>query len=96
MGPLLVLVSPCFWKNVNVTCQIVSFLCTLDNFLLKKEIVFFFGNKFQNGALLKKELFLTYFSHFLVTREKTQKFLHRGVTLLKGARGHGMAGCPID
>ena len=42
-------------------------------------IVFFFGNhKFQNGAhltCLKKGLFLTYFSHFLVTREKTQKFL---------------------
>ena len=31
--------------------------------------------KFQNGAHLKKELFLTYFSHFLATREKTQKFL---------------------
>ena len=32
--------------------------------------------KFQNGAHLKKGLFLTYFSHFLVTREKLQKFLH--------------------
>ena len=31
--------------------------------------------KFQNGAHLKKGLFLTYFSHFLVTREKLQKFL---------------------
>ena len=31
--------------------------------------------KFQNGAHLKKWLFLTYFSHFLVTREKLQKFL---------------------
>ena len=31
--------------------------------------------KFQNGARLKKGLFLTYFSHFLVTREKLQKFL---------------------
>ena len=31
--------------------------------------------KFQNGAHLKKRLFLTYFSHFLVTREKLQKFL---------------------
>ena len=26
-------------------------------------------------ALMNKELFLTYFSHFLVTREKLQKFL---------------------
>ena len=31
--------------------------------------------KFQNGAHLKKGLFLTYFLHFLVTREKLQKFL---------------------
>ena len=31
--------------------------------------------KFPNGAHLKKGLFLTYFSPFLVTREKLQKFL---------------------
>ena len=31
--------------------------------------------KFQNGAHLKKRAILTYFSHFLVTREKLQKFL---------------------
>ena len=31
--------------------------------------------KFQNGIHLKKGLFLTYFSHFLVTMEKLQKFL---------------------
>ena len=31
--------------------------------------------KFPNGAHLKKGLILTYFSHFLVTREKLQKFL---------------------
>ena len=31
--------------------------------------------KFQNGARLKQGLFLTYFSHFLVTRGKLQKFL---------------------
>ena len=31
--------------------------------------------KFQNGAHLKKGLFLTYFSHFLATREMLQKFL---------------------
>ena len=38
--------------------------------------VSFFGSQFQNGAHLKKKgLFLTYFSHFLVTREKLQKFL---------------------
>ena len=69
MGPLLVLVSPCFRENVVVTCKIGSFLCSLDNLLQKKKI------KFQNGTHLKKGLFLTYFSHFLVTREKLQKFL---------------------
>ena len=31
--------------------------------------------KFQNGAHLKKKAILTYFSHFLVTRGKLQKFL---------------------
>ena len=74
MGPLLVLVSPCFRETVVVTCRIGSFLCSLDN-LLQKNIILFLKTKFQNGAHLKKGLFLTYFSHFLVTREKLQKFL---------------------
>ena len=76
MGTLFVLVSPCFRKNVVVTCKIGSFLCSLDNLLQKN--VFFFSFleiKFQNGAHLKKGLFLTYFSHFLVTRGKLQKIL---------------------
>ena len=67
MGPLLVLVSPCFRENVNVTCKIVSFLCSLDNFLLKNVIVFFLEIRFQNGAHLKKraifDLLFTFFSH---------------------------------
>ena len=67
MGPWLVLVSPFFRENVVATCKIGSFMCSLDNLLL--EI------KCQNGAHLKKGLFLTYFSHFLVSREKLQKFL---------------------
>ena len=75
MGTLFVLVSPCFRENVVATCKIGSFLCSLDNLLQKNVIVFFFGNQFQNGAHLKRGLFLTYFSHFLVTREKLQKFL---------------------
>ena len=75
MGPLLVLVSPCFRENVFVTCKIGSFLCSLDNLLQKNVIVFFLEIKFQNGAHLQKGLFLTYFSHFLVTKEKLQKFL---------------------
>ena len=35
VGPLLVLVCHCFRENVIVTCKIVSFLRSLDNFLLK-------------------------------------------------------------
>ena len=75
MGPLLVLVSPCFWEDVIATCKIVSFLLSLDNFLLKKVISFFFGNQISKWRSLEKGLFLTYFSHILVTREKTQRFL---------------------
>ena len=68
--PVLVLVSPCFRENVVATCKIGSFLCSLNNLLQKNLIVLFFLEiKFQNGAHLKKGLFLTYFSHFLVTRE---------------------------
>ena len=52
------------------------FLCSLDNLLQKKRNCFLFLEiKFQNGTHLKKGLFLTYFSHFLVTGEKLQKFL---------------------
>ena len=72
MGPWLVLVSPCFRENVVVTCKIGSFLCSLENLLQKNVIVLFLEIKFQNGAHLKKGLFLTYFSHFLVTRESYQ------------------------
>ena len=57
------------------TCEIGSFLCSLDNLLQKNVIVLFWEIKFQNGAHLKKGLLLTYFSHFLVTREKLQTFL---------------------
>ena len=67
MGPWLVLVSPCFRENVVATCKIGSFFCVVQ--------IIFFENKNQTGAHLKKGLFLTNFSHFLVTREKLQKFL---------------------
>ena len=69
MGTLFVLVSPCFKENVLITCKIVFFVCSLDNLLQKNVIVFFFKITFQNGAYLKKGLFLTYFSHILVARE---------------------------
>ena len=45
------------------------FLPIIDNFLLKNVIVFFLKIKFQNGTPLKKGLFLTYSSYFLVTTE---------------------------
>ena len=73
MGPLLVLVSPCFRENINVSCKIVSFAYSLDNFSSEKSNWFLFWKIFQNGAPLgKKGLFLTFFSHFLVTREQTK------------------------
>ena len=77
MGPWLVLVSPCFRENVVATCKIGSFLCSLDNLLQKNVIILFsfLEIKFQNGAHLKKRVFLTYFSHFLATRKKLPKFL---------------------
>ena len=74
MGLLLVLVSPCFRENVVVTSKIGSFLCSLVNLLQKNVIVFFLKIKFQNGTHFKKGLFLTYFSHFLLTRGKLLKF----------------------
>ena len=42
MGPLLVLISPCFSENVVVTCKIGSSLCSLDTLLQKNVIVFSF------------------------------------------------------
>ena len=42
MGSLLALVFPCLRKTVIVTCKIVSFLCSLDSFLLENVIVFIF------------------------------------------------------
>ena len=74
MGPLFALVCTYFGKNVIVTCKIVSFMYSLDNFFLKNLIVFIFGNQISKWRSFEKGLFLTYFSHFLVTREKTQKF----------------------
>ena len=76
MGRWLVLVSPCFRENVVATCKIGSVLCSLDNLLQKNVIVFFLGNQISKWhSFEKKRLFLTYFSHFLVTRETLQKFL---------------------
>ena len=86
MGPLIVLICPCFRKNIIVTYKIVSCLLFSSE---KCNCVCVggwwcggvFGGGlvgvwvcmcvcFQNDVHLKKGAFLTYFSHFLVTRER--------------------------
>ena len=69
---LFPLLAPCVRENVNVTCKIVSFLCSLDNFLLKNTIVSFFGNQISKWHPFEKRAIWTYFTQFLVTREKTK------------------------
>ena len=67
---------PLFLGKCSCHMQNWVFLCSLDNLLQKNVIVFFFGNQISKWrSFEKKGLFLTYFSHFLVTREKLQKFL---------------------
>ena len=75
MGPLLVLVSLCFRKNEIVTWKIVSFLCSLDNFLPKNGIIIFFENQISKWRSFEKRAIFDLFFTFLVTREKTRKFL---------------------
>ena len=67
MGPQLVLVSPSFRENIIVTCKIVSFLCSLDYFILKNVIVFFFKNHISKWRSFEKsavfDLLFTFLSH---------------------------------
>ena len=67
MGPLLVLVCPWIRENVLATCKIVSFLCNLDNLLLKNVIVFFVGSQISKWGSFEKravfDLLFTFFSH---------------------------------
>ena len=67
MGLWLVLVSPCFRKNVVATCKIGSFLCSLDNLLQKNVIVLFFGNQILKWRSFEKRAIFdplfTFFSH---------------------------------
>ena len=76
MGPLLVLVCPCLRKIVIVPCKIVSFLCSLDHFLLKNVNDFLFWKlNFKMMHIWKKRtifyLPLTFLSH----QGKMQKIL---------------------
>ena len=67
MGPLLVLVSPCFMENVVATSKIGSFLCSLDNLLQKNVIVLFFENQISKWRSFEKraifDLLFTFSSH---------------------------------
>ena len=74
IGPLLVLVCPCFRGKCNCHMQnakLCLFCAVLVNFLPKNVIVsfsfFFFEIKFQNGAHLKNkvifDLLFTFFRH---------------------------------
>ena len=67
MGPLLVLVFPCFRENVFVTCKIGSFLCSLVYLLQKNVIVFFFGSQISKWHSFEKraifDLLFTFFSY---------------------------------
>ena len=67
MGPWLVLVSPCFRENVVATCEIGSFLCSLENLLQKNVIVLFFGNQISKWRSFEKraifDLLFRFFSH---------------------------------
>ena len=55
---------PLFQGKCNYHMQNWVLLCSLDNLFQKNVIDFFFENPFQNGAHLKKGLFLTCFLHF--------------------------------
>ena len=67
MGPLLVLVSPCFRETAVATCKIGYFLCSLDNLLQKNIIVFFFENQISKWRSFEKraifDLLFTFFSY---------------------------------
>ena len=75
MGSWLVLVSPCFRENVVATCKIGSFLCSLDNFLQKNVIVFFFGNQISKWRSFEQRAIFDLLFTFLVTRESYKNFL---------------------
>ena len=67
MGPLPVLVSPCFRENVVVTCKIGSFLCSLDNLLQKNVIDFFIENQISKWRSFEKRAIFDLHTCFLLT-----------------------------
>ena len=82
IGPLLVLVSPCFRENVVVTCKIGSCLYSLDNLLQKNVFVFFFEIHISKWCWFeKKKAILTYFSHFFSYQGKVTKIPSAHISL---------------
>ena len=75
MSPWLVLVSPCFRKNVVATCKIGSFLYSLDNLLQKNVIVLFFGNQISRWRSFEKRAIFDLLFTFSTHQGKLQKFL---------------------
>ena len=59
----------------------MSFVCSLDDLLQKNVIIFFFQNQISKWRSFEKGLFLTYFSHVLVTRESSKHSFSINLTL---------------
>ena len=83
MGPLFVLVCPCFRKNVIVTCKIVYFSCSFDDFPLKNVIAFNLRIHIFKWLSFEKEMAILDPFFTLFTRQKTGKFLQHMSYLLK-------------
>ena len=81
MGPLLVLVSPCFRENVVVTCKIGSFLCSLVTLLQKNVIVFCFGNQISKWRSFEKRAIFDLLFTFLSHQEKVTKIPSAHISL---------------
>ena len=92
MGSRLVLVSPCFRQNVVATCEIGSFLCSLDNLLQKNVIVLFFGNQISKWRSFEKRAIFELLFTFSSPQGKLQKFLQH----ISHSHTHAYFAHPID
>ena len=66
---------PLFRENVVATCKIGSFLCSLDNLLQKKVIVFFFGNQISKWHSFEKRVIFDLLFTFFSPQGKVTKIL---------------------
>ena len=81
MGPLFVLVPPCFRENVVVTFKIGSFLCRLDNLLQKNLIAFFFGNQISKWRSFEKKGYFWHTFHIFSHQAKVTKIPSAHISL---------------